>query len=167
MNLKKQGFSCNPVVEFLHFKDKTSFDAIDAFQAHYHVPEIPEEYYKDGKYAVLLRTLSYTDEAGRTHYADRGLITDGLSIPRVFWARFGSPWRSRFLPAGLIHDSLSGQAEDVARIGCLKEAETLRKKADVLFKKMLRFLKASLYKARMMYQAVRIGSVKLRFIKKS
>ena len=160
-----QGFSCNPQAEFLHFP--ATQEAIDAYREHYHENKIPDKYFKHGKYAVLLKDISYTAEDGRKYTAKRGLITDGLSVPRVFWARFGAPWRSRYLPAGLIHDSLCGQSEDVARIDCLEEAQTLRKKADKLFKKMLVFLKASWYKARMMYRAVRLGSISLRFVKKT
>lgn len=35
-----------------------------------------------------------------------GFLTDGTSIPRLFWRLIGCPIRGRYSPAGIIHDGL-------------------------------------------------------------
>jgi len=154
-----QGFNKNVQVEFLTFEDKVSYEAREAYCAYYHVEEIPSKYFKKkGKYAIVLNSFSYVDEAGRKHYVQRGLITDGGSIGVFFRRVMGCPFRSPYLLAFIVHDMYSQRARDIGNI-FNKQRRRLRKSADVLFLEMVHFLGAGVLKRQAFFRGVRVGSL--------
>lgn len=52
----------------------------------------------------LLSDFGYTDSKGIRWQAKSGLLTDGASIPRVFWPLIGHPYQGLYLKAAIIHD---------------------------------------------------------------
>jgi hypothetical protein len=74
----------------------------------------------------------------------RGYITDGASIPRVFWITTGFPVDPDLLPAALAHDCLYG-GEMVPR-----------KQADDIFHELLRTNGVGRYRAWKCWLAVRL-----------
>jgi hypothetical protein len=77
-----------------------------------------------------------------------GFLTDGLSIPRVFWNLADlSPYSSAF-PAGLIHDFLYSKANRRA----LTRAE-----CDRIFHEAMQDIGVGWLTRRIIYRAVRIG----------
>lgn len=104
--------------------------------------------------AVLMLPAIYSN-AGGTHVARSGMITDGASVPRLFW-RIIPPFRSPYLAAAMIHDhycykSLSLPARSESRF-------RLRLEADQLFREMCGELGAGWAMQQALYRAVRIGS---------
>lgn len=105
---------------------------------------------EDGRSWRTLAKLAYVSNVygpcdGRLVVVLPGLLTDGASIPRLFWRLIGCPLRGRYAPAALIHDGLYA-AQHLPR-------ET----ADALFREMLLELGVGRAKAWAMYQAVRVG----------
>ena len=72
----------------------------------------------------------------------KGFITDGASIPRIFWTIVGHPF-SEFAQAAVLHDFLYDR-----RI-------YTRKRSDEIFYEAMGVLKVSKWKRMVMYQAVR------------
>jgi len=70
-----------------------------------------------------------------------GFVTDGASVPRVFWSIF-PPNRTDYLPCAIVHDFLC-ETKDL-------------KKADKHFKECLECLNVSKFAKYTMYYAVRI-----------
>ena len=87
--------------------------------------------------------LSYTTNKGVTHTVPVNFITDGASIPRVFWTPIGSPFTGLYRKAALIHDYLYATQT------------TERIYADKVFLEGMKVLKVSWWKRRIMYLAVR------------
>ena len=75
-----------------------------------------------------------------------GYITDGASVPRVFWSVF-PPNRPEYLSAAVLHDYLT----DLAQIG-----QITFKEADNVFKEALCELGVSKYKIALLYLSVRL-----------
>jgi hypothetical protein len=48
--------------------------------------------------------IAFTDPRGYVWYVPTGHITDGLSIPRLFWTLVASPYTSKGRMAAVIHD---------------------------------------------------------------
>jgi len=74
-----------------------------------------------------------------------GLITDGASIPRIFWSIIGCPTSGKYVGSALIHDGLYS-SEIIPR-----------KHADDLFLDMLKHNDVGYVKRYLMYFAVRLG----------
>ncbi|MEM7192534.1 MAG: DUF1353 domain-containing protein, partial [Pseudomonadota bacterium] len=64
--------------------------------------------------------FSYTDSRGSIWLAPKGTISDGASIPRVFWTYIGGPLSGLYRKASIIHDyycdTRSRPAGDVHRV---------------------------------------------------
>ena len=75
----------------------------------------------------------------------KGMITDGASIPRLFWSIIGCPMNGKYVGSALIHDGLYS-SEIISR-----------KDADDIFLDMLKNNEVSTLKRYAMYYAVRIG----------
>lgn len=74
-----------------------------------------------------------------------GLLTDGASIPKVFWSIIGCPLNGRYVGSALIHDGLYA-------------SHTLSKEeSDLLFLDMMKHNKVSLWRRKLMYWAVKFG----------
>jgi len=106
---------------------------------------------------ILSADLVYVDYDGEEYTALAGLATDGGSKPRIFWSLFGHPY-DRFLPAYVIHDAMCERAWSMVVSGQAAEGWKARKKADILFARMLGFLGASRNTVKWYYKAVRIGA---------
>ena len=52
----------------------------------------------------LLDNYGYLDISGKMWQAKAGLLTDGASIPSVFWPIIGHPYEGLYLHAAVIHD---------------------------------------------------------------
>ena len=52
----------------------------------------------------LLKPFAYIDPGSRRWEAKQGYVTDGASIPQVFWSVVGSPFTGEYLRAAVIHD---------------------------------------------------------------
>jgi len=91
----------------------------------------------DDRRMVLLGKFQYTSLGGVTYTAPKGMITDGKSVPRIFWGLHiaGSPFTGPARRPAIIHDRLCQEAneEDVPRT-----RNGLKKYADILFKEMIR-----------------------------
>ncbi|MBY5794991.1 DUF1353 domain-containing protein [Rhizobium leguminosarum] len=58
-----------------------------------------------GKYVFeIIENYGYLDSGGRMWQAKSGLLTDGASIPSVFWPIVGHPYEGLYLNAAVIHD---------------------------------------------------------------
>jgi len=68
----------------------------------------------------LLEDFGYIDPKGRQWLAPKGYVTDGASIPRVFWSLAGAPFDGQYREAAVIHDmycdTKSEPWQDVHRI---------------------------------------------------
>ena len=74
----------------------------------------------------------------------KGWITDGASVPRLFWNIF-PPVAGKYLEAAVLHDAL------------YKSQRVKRSEADRLFYKAMKDLGVAFWKRLIIYLAVRIG----------
>ena len=88
----------------------------------------------------------YTEDGEDTIEVPVGFISDGASIPRIFWTIIGSPWSGKYAKAAVIHDFLY-----------VRQFYT-RKKSDLIFLEGMKVLGVSWWKRKAMYWAVRIAS---------
>jgi hypothetical protein len=58
----------------------------------------------NGRYFELMAPFGYVDPAGARWQAEKGLVTDGASIPQVLWSIVGGPYEGRYRRAAIIHD---------------------------------------------------------------
>ena len=77
--------------------------------------------------------------------APAGFVSDGASIPRIFWRVIGPPFRGRYRDAAIIHDWLYSS-------GSFTRIET-----DKIFMQAMKELGVSSWRRGAMYRAVRIG----------
>jgi hypothetical protein len=82
----------------------------------------------DTPYYVCVRDFAYVDEAGTTHFIPNGFVTDGASIPGLFWLTVGHPFDPAFICAAVIHDKKWREAKTWAD----------RTRANQLFREILR-----------------------------
>lgn len=75
----------------------------------------------------------------------KGFICDGASVPKRFWDSIGSPYASRYLLAGILHDALY-QAELLDRVLC-----------DTIFAEFMTDLGVVWWRMKLMHTAVRMG----------
>jgi len=85
---------------------------------------------------ILLEELKYDK-----YIVPKGFITDGASVPRIFWSFF-PPNRTDYMPAVILHDYLTDQG--------------LYEEADKVFDEILDFLEVGLWTRNWL-----VGSVKL------
>ena len=63
------------------------------------------EILEDGLHVKVVLDFTFTDATGRVWIAPQGLISDGASIPRLFWTAVGSPFTGQYRRAAILHDS--------------------------------------------------------------
>ena len=106
-----------------------------------------------GEYAIkgigpylfkTLAELSYTTKKGVTHTVPVDFVTDGASIPRIFWSFIGSPFTGFYRRPSLIHDELYA-TQKFKRIY-----------ADRVFLEGMEDEGVSFWKRRLIYLAVRL-----------
>ena len=115
------------------------------------------EHFPNGT-ARLCRDLSYTDIVGQTHTVRAGFVTDGASIPRLFWRVVNHPYAGRILPGAILHDDGCARARLLMDSGQITRASAVRLEADQLFAETLRRAGLPMAKVRAMYWEVRIGA---------
>ncbi|SFP60235.1 DUF1353 domain-containing protein [Hydrogenimonas thermophila] len=95
------------------------------------------EYCGGGKYRLVkpMKIMGYEVPAG--------FVTDGASIPRIFWSVVGSPFTGKYVEVAVLHDYLYSGAEDVSF-----------KEANRIFYKGMRKAGVNRAKAYLMYKAV-------------
>lgn len=87
----------------------------------------------------------------------KGFITDGASVPRIFWIylpRFG-----KYTKAAIVHDYLykgCGSAYEQFGISGYFSINITRKESDLIFKKIMKVSGVNKVKCWLMYNAVRI-----------
>src|SRR5262245_9868830 len=57
-----------------------------------------------GRDMRLLEDFTYVDAAGANWTAKKGHVTDGASIPWIFWGVVGGPFEGSYRDAAIIHD---------------------------------------------------------------
>lgn len=90
-----------------------------------------------------LASLTYITEKGISHTVPVGFLTDGASIPKIFWSFIGSPFTGLYRRAALTHDYL------------YYSQTTTRLYADMIFLEGMKYLKVPWWKRKIMYLAVR------------
>ena len=110
-----------------------------------------------GKYLALYRSvnetkrytvaapLSYIADSGHVITVRPGFVTDGASVPRLFWA-YASPFSGAHAPAAVLHDALYSSHYALDRDVC-----------DQIFYEALLSLPVRRTKAWAMYRSVRAG----------
>jgi hypothetical protein len=58
----------------------------------------------NGRNFELQEPFEYIDSSNVTWRAEKGLVTDGASIPQVFWSIVGGPFEGQYRRAAIIHD---------------------------------------------------------------
>jgi len=105
----------------------------------------------DGRNFELAKDFCYqSDRYGITICAPAGFVFDFASIPRMFWRVVGSPATGLYRRASVIHDYL-----------CVHGAELgiSRAQADSIFYEAMLCNGVGLFKAWVMYRAVRLNSI--------
>lgn len=94
----------------------------------------------------VLNDFYYVDAKGETWSVPKDSVSDGASIPRIFWTTFGPPFSGEWMNAALIHDIYC----DVPR----------RSRRDVnrVFHEALLTSGVDKVRARLMYLAVEVGA---------
>ena len=92
---------------------------------------------------ITLAELSYTTKKDALHTVPIGFITDGASIPKIFWSLVGSPFTGLYRRAALIHDYF------------YHTQKVTRQYADKIFLEAMKYLKVSWLKRCLMWSAVR------------
>lgn len=95
---------------------------------------------------ITLADLSYTTNEGVTHTVLKGFITDGASIPRIFWSLIGSPFTGLYRKPSLVHDKFYATQK------------VTRKYADRIFLEGMKDEGVSWWRRKTMYFAVRAGA---------
>ena len=86
-------------------------------------------------------------------YVKKDTITDGASIPKLFWSLIGGPL-GIYAAAAVVHDEL--YKKGYYYIGPIR-TEVTRGRSDWVFVDAMRVLKVSWWKRRSMWLAVRVG----------
>jgi hypothetical protein len=90
--------------------------------------------------------------------APEGMITDGASIPRLFWRLIGSPFTGKYRRAAIIHDAAyQGKLELYTDKGAKISTRLDRLSSDGLFLVLMEADGASQVLSHTIYQAVRIA----------
>jgi len=58
----------------------------------------------DGRTFELVKPFGYVDPDGVRWQAEKGLVTDGASIPQALWSFIGGPYEGKYRRAAIIHD---------------------------------------------------------------
>ena len=103
---------------------------------------------------LMLPVVWLDDETGLTHTAHAGMITDGASVPRMFW-RLIPPFRSHYLAAAMIHDHYCYKAMTMPPGD---DREFVRREADAQFARMCGDLGAGYAMRLTLHRSVAIGS---------
>jgi hypothetical protein len=80
---------------------------------------------RDGRTMKVLQPFGYVDSKGLAWDVPAGLVTDGASVPRAFWALF-PPWTGNYRKAAVIHDHY-----------CTTKARTWQETHNVFYEAML------------------------------
>jgi hypothetical protein len=97
--------------------------------------------------------LVYEIDAGRMIEVPQGFVTDGASVPRVFWSLL-PPW-GRYSRAAVLHDRLCALIDR----GTPHEAAPTRREADALFFEAMAASRVNVVTRWVLWIGVRIGSV--------
>ena len=111
----------------------------------YFVGEIHVKFADDGSYVTLLQELSFIDKNGKKWTASKGLLTDGATIPGIFWLLVGPPLASNHIKAAVLHDQY-----------CEIRTEPFRDVHRMFYEALLASGVEAL-KAKLMYGAVYLG----------
>ena len=104
---------------------------------------------KTGKW-MLCCPFSYVAKDREVIVVPTGFITDGASIPKVFWSMIGGPLSGRYICSAVIHDFLCFKAH---------QNQYSRKRADIIFEQAMREEGATFIKRKVMYLGVRLASI--------
>lgn len=99
----------------------------------------------DSRLFKTLQDLTYIANNGEIILVPAGFITDGASIPKIFWSIIGSPFTGKYKKPALIHDYLYAIHL------------TSRKRVDSIFIEGMKYLGVSRIKRVLMWFAVKVG----------
>lgn len=101
------------------------------------------EYIGKGQWKLVRCFIYNSAKEGRIK-VPRNFITDGASIPKIFYSIIGTPWNGKYSKAAVIHDYF------------YKEQPISRKRADYVFYEAMKTLGVPLWKRKAMYWGVRM-----------
>jgi len=110
---------------------------------------VQTEWLPDGRSVRLLSLLQYIDDQEQAWQAPEGLVSDGASIPRVFWWLIGSPFTGKYRRGAVVHDAYHKDHKGRSR-----------KAVDKVFYQIMREDGVRWWKAQSIYWAVRVGGNK-------
>lgn len=58
----------------------------------------------DGRHMTLVAPFEFVDTDGTSWPVPKGMMTDGASIPQIFWSVMGGPYEGKYRDAAVIHD---------------------------------------------------------------
>jgi hypothetical protein len=58
----------------------------------------------DGRNIELLKPFSFLDSSNRLWEVPKGYVSNGASIPQLFWSIIGGPWDGRYRNPAIVHD---------------------------------------------------------------
>jgi Protein of unknown function (DUF1353) len=100
---------------------------------------------RTGRTLTLLKPFAFHDASGRVWRVPTGAVTDGASIPKLFWSIIGGPLEGKYRWAAIIHDrycdvrTRSWQDTHKVFYEAMLAAETPPKTAWLMFKAVERF----------------------------
>lgn len=92
----------------------------------------------------LKSSLSFENDTFKVTIKD-GLLTDGASIPKIFWSIIGCPLNGKYVGSALIHDGLYGSHK------------LSKQMSDKLFLDMMKHNGVGKIRRTLMYLAVKFG----------
>lgn len=111
-----------------------------------------------GRKGTLLTSLVYRREDGGWLRAPRGSTTDGISVPRIFWALIPSTGAGWF--SGVLHDAAYHRQLEIHRNYGISEVwlpfHPTRKQADQLMRESLQSQGIGWFKRNVIYYALRL-----------
>ena len=66
--------------------------------------EVVTKWLKDGRHMQLAEPFEYIGSDCRRWTVPKGAVTDGASIPQLFWTGLGGPFEDKYREASVIHD---------------------------------------------------------------
>ena len=103
------------------------------------------DYLGSGRWKITEPFEYFTEDGVDVILVPIGFVSDGASIPRIFWTIIGSPWTGKYAKAAVVHDFLYD-----------RQLFT-RKKSDRIFIEGMKILGVGWFKRKIMWFSVRVG----------
>jgi len=110
--------------------------------------ELQVEFLSDGRLMKLKKRYKFTGPDGVQWPVPKGAVTDGASIPRIFWPIVGGPFEGKYRNAAVVHDYYCSQR--------VRQAQAVHK----MFYDAMIASDVKMRDAKILYFAVRLGGPK-------